>query len=879
MAFPSLSLVVMWTAVVTLIAAVGLALSVQLQQPLLRPLSASSSSSSSSSTSSSTSTFCYAGLRTNERPEDGHRDEGGDPLPSSRCFSVADGLVTRVWTDREALPLEDAVRSDGYAIPGLWDGHGHLAQYGELLDSVDLFGSQSVEEALARIRRYLADDPGAGSSDNWLRGVGWDQNTYGRMPTAHDLEGDEQLAGLYVMIDRIDIHCTWVSQAVLDLLPADIPDVPGGEVIREPGYGVFCDNAMDMVLAHWPAPGPHKKADQVRKAMASLNEVGLVGMHDAGQYPAQSRLYAQLAASADDWTVRVYGMLLCDAKNTFCLPDAARVERDDHRLVVRSVKLFADGALGSWGSALLEPYSDRPSTSGSLLINASALTAVAKAWAAEGYQVNIHAIGDLANRNAIDALEAALLHECPGQDPARCQATRRFRLEHAQVVHPLDQQRMRALGLIPSIQPTHATSDMTYAEDRLGPARTAEEAYRMRSVLGLNPVLGSDFPVEPPNPFHGIYAAVTRRSPRTGLGPDPRHPERGWHTEEALTLDEAFWGFTGGAAHGAFLEGKAGVIREGAFADWVVLDEPLEGIDIERLRDLRRSPRRASATQTDKNPHAHAHADTASSATFTAVDDDNEPPEKCASNKPQKPRRRRLTKPRPGEARARASTRARAVSDSRCALVDIDDLRRIALGGGGGGGGAEREMVVHGHEWAEDEAQDEVQDIKGPAARVRALPRSKSLDLRGATTSSAMDADAPTIVADAEVEGPEKVAGGEGLGEVAEGAGARPGQGRVFLGHSLDGLVDLCHDRLDRLALSAQGLHFPGRLSQRARRRARGARGDDGGAGAGDHDNGERSGTAQDGDHGADGEAEAVCGPGEARDGASCEITQRALEV
>lgn len=236
---------------------------------------------------------------------------------------------------------------------------------------------------------------------------------------------------------------------------------------------------------------------------------------------------------------------------------------------------------------MIEPYSDRPDMSGSLLVNASTLTQVTRAWAAEGYQVNIHAIGDLANRYAIDAMEAALRDACPGSDLAACQAQRRFRIEHAQIIHPDDQARMQTMGIIPSIQPTHATSDMKYAEDRLGPERTAREAYRMRSLLGLGlrPVLGSDFPVEPADPFQGLFAAVARRSPHTGRGKDGG--EEGWHAGEALSLEEALRGFTTGVAYGGFMEGRAGVIREGAFADWVVLDEPLEDLEVDALRSVK----------------------------------------------------------------------------------------------------------------------------------------------------------------------------------------------------------------------------------------------------------------------------------------------------
>lgn len=246
--------------------------------------------------------------------------------------------------------------------------------------------------------------------------------------------------------------------------------------------------------------------------------------------------------------------------------------------------LLTDGALGSWGSAMIEPYSDKGSSTGSLLVNATTLSKLTQDWATAGYQVNIHAIGDLANRLAINAFESALNTLCPEAAPRECQRKHRFRIEHAQIIHPADQRRMAELGVIPSIQPTHATSDMPYAEIRLGKQRTEDEAYRMRSLLGLNPVLGSDFPVEPANIFEGIYAAVTRRSPRTGL--DASGGKAGWYASETMTLEDALEGFTLSPAYGAFLEGKAGVIETGAYADWVVLDEPLETIDLESLRKV-----------------------------------------------------------------------------------------------------------------------------------------------------------------------------------------------------------------------------------------------------------------------------------------------------
>ncbi|GFP56140.1 protein LONG AFTER FAR-RED 3 [Trichoderma asperellum] len=564
---------VRWGSLISAIVAVVLAYSYQQQHPFLF-----------ADVGHALPVYCYSSVRTHDGQQ-----------PSADCFSVQDGAFAGVWardSDQAPLGVKEAhvTVSDGHVIPGLWDGHGHLLQYGEFLHSVDLFGSQSLDEVRHRIKAYLAANPEAGTKDHWLRGVGWDQSAFGRMPTADDIEQDDQLKGIFMMLDRIDVHCAWVSKSVLNLLPDEIPDVPGGEIIRDPGPGVFCDNAMDMVMDLWPKPSAQQKAQAVHSAMRELNKVGLVGMHDAGVTAENARLYSELASSSPDWTVRVYGMLECAKRNTFCPEDAPMTSHQDAKFALRSVKLFA----GSWGSAMLEPYTDHPWTSGSLLINASALTQVTKSWASKGFQVNIHAIGDLANRNAVDAFQAALEQQC-GRDEdhhhhhhlAECQSRHRFRIEHSQIIHPDDQKRIHAMGIIPSIQPTHATSDMKYAQQRLGPERTRSEAYRMKSLLDTNPVLGSDFPVEPPNPFQGIYAAMTRKNPHTGLGPDPENPSKGWHTEEALSLDEALLGFTRNVAYGAFLEHSAGIIRRGSFADWVVLDEPLEDMDVEKIRTLK----------------------------------------------------------------------------------------------------------------------------------------------------------------------------------------------------------------------------------------------------------------------------------------------------
>ncbi|KAG6012407.1 hypothetical protein E4U43_007806 [Claviceps pusilla] len=604
-----------WASFLSISLAVAVAFALA-AYPEPRSFAASSSSSSSHFRSvANASTYCYRGIRTHDQDN-----------PAAQCFTVVDGTFARVWTDlhiEETLESSSAFSSssssfrndsagktdllDGYVIPGLWDGHGHLMAWGEFLHSVDLFNVNTISKVRDRLKAYLRANPASGTKTFWLRGTGWDQDLYDRMPTAQDLEQDPALRGVFVMLDRIDGHCIWVSQAVLDILPQNLTsmptDPPGGQIIRDPGPGVFCDDAMDPVMKLWPKTNEETQTRLVRDAMRDLNRVGLVGVHDASTRPDEIKLYNKLA-DGQDWTVRVYSMLECATTNAYCPQNATRIARSDSRFWVQSVKLFADGALGSWGSAMLQPYADKPNSTGSLLLNTTTMTNLAKSWAQAGFQVNVHAIGDGANRQVIDAMIAALIHVCPeaqvqphvpSSSPSSsnlnyealriCQVKHRFRIEHAQIVHPADQQRMHKVGLIPSIQPTHPTDDMRFAQHRLGPYRTASSAYRMRSYLPLNPLLGSDFPVEPPNPFHGIYAAVTRKNPATGLGLNASH--QGWHQEETLTLGQALWGFTGATAYGAFLDGRAGLIREGAFADWVVLDKPIEDTPLEELRTLK----------------------------------------------------------------------------------------------------------------------------------------------------------------------------------------------------------------------------------------------------------------------------------------------------
>ncbi|KAH8601773.1 amidohydrolase family-domain-containing protein [Bisporella sp. PMI_857] len=526
-----------------------------------------------------------------------------DPsLPQAKCFRVANGVFTEILKEIPSSD-EEFVTLDGYVFPGIIESHGHILQYGEMLESVPLYGAENIDEVISRVKKFLADHAGEGygTRKKWVRGIGWDQAHFGGvMPTAKDLGADPALADLYIMLDRVDVHCVWTSQKVLDLLPSPLPDAPpGGVVVSDPGPGVFCDNAMDAIINPIaPKPDNSQKIRWFKTAMAELTKVGITGVGDAGMRPDDIKILEGMAVKKE-LPLRVNVMLECPERNSFCPQHIwdlklirsgnGREGLGDSTLLLGGVKLFADGALGSWGAALLEPYSDKPDVKGTMLINETELEIVVNQWYNVNWQVNIHAIGDRANHAAVNAFESIFGQYC--QD---CNELTRFRIEHAQIISPEDQRRIAKMGIIPSIQPTHATSDMAYALDRLGSERLQHSAYRMASFIPKDaredrlfqgPVLGSDFPVEPPNPFHGMYAAVTRLNPATGTSPSGGG---GWYPEEALTVDEALHGFTRNAAYGWFQESKTGAIEVGKWSDWIVIDRDiLEDKSGKGLRDVK----------------------------------------------------------------------------------------------------------------------------------------------------------------------------------------------------------------------------------------------------------------------------------------------------
>ncbi|MEM7244021.1 MAG: amidohydrolase [Acidobacteriota bacterium] len=469
--------------------------------------------------------------------------------------------------------------SGACVLPGLHDAHAHLGMLGAFSEQVDLRGCASEDELVERVRQAAAERP----PGTFVEGWGWNQEDWpeGALPDHHALSA--AVPDHPVLLTRIDSHATLVNAATLRLA-AITPDhvvPPGGAILRdregEP-TGVFVDTA-ESLLPSPPPPSREQLATRLLAAQDACLRAGLTMVSDAWVDEPTLSVLEELAASGElKLRVNVWLGGQFDADNRPRPWLAERLARGPERLggsgrlSIGTVKLFSDGALGSRGAALLEPYADRPETSGLLQVDHAQLEARLRHVHRAGFQAAIHAIGDAANRLVLDACEAAL---------GKNAGDHRFRIEHAQVVTGDDIARFGDLGLIASVQPTHATSDLGMTEQRLG-ERRIETAHAWRSLArsGAPLCLGSDFPIEPVEPLYGVHAAVTRRR-RDGA------PAGGWRTEEALNLDEAIAGFTSDAAWAAFLEDELGSWSSGKRGDFVVLDRDPLAVNEQELWELK----------------------------------------------------------------------------------------------------------------------------------------------------------------------------------------------------------------------------------------------------------------------------------------------------
>ena len=456
----------------------------------------------------------------------------------------------------EAKPLDFGAAT---VVPGLIDAHGHVPGLGVTLGIADLTGTTSKAAIVERLKAF----EGKLAKDQWLLGRGWDQNDWAEkaFPTAADL--DAAFPQRPVWLERIDGHAGWANSAALRRVTRDLggdwqPD--GGRIERSDGKatGVFIDTAAELVQATVPAPTAEQASQALSAAMAEIARLGLTGVHDAGVSKAQMDLYRALA-DAGRMPVRIYAMADGDGAALEWLCAQGRYRHADGRLRMRAVKLYADGALGSRGAALLAEYSDDPGNTGLLVTSAAALEAAARKAQRCGVQAATHAIGDRGNRVVLEVYERVL-----GLDAAA--TDHRWRIEHAQVVAQVDIPRFARSGIIASMQPTHATSDMPWAGQRVGPARiVGAYAWRQFRDAGVRLALGSDFPVEAVDPLPGLFAARMRQDAQ-GM------PLDGWFPGERLTAFEALRGFTLDAAYAAFMENEVGSLVAGKRADFTVLD-------------------------------------------------------------------------------------------------------------------------------------------------------------------------------------------------------------------------------------------------------------------------------------------------------------------
>jgi hypothetical protein len=484
-----------------------------------------------------------------------------DPAhPVVQALAMREGKVLAVGTRSEVLAaagpsaaLEEFPRAT--IVPGLADAHGHLLHLGQALLTPALGPAPTEAAAVALVQV-------SGQRSSWLVGRGWDQNRWPghALPTRASL--DAAFPSTPVVLTRVDGHAVWVNGEALRRsgITRASPEPDGGRIVRDAAgepTGVLVDNAIDLV--HPPEPTLEERQRALKLALETCARLGLTSVHDAGMDLATLRVLQQWDMLGALPT-RVYAMV--DGQ------DAARAEEflglgrsKGRRLEVRAVKLVLDGSLGSRSAALTTPYADEPSQRGLLLLSPEVFDARARAFAEAGFQVAVHAIGDRAANVALGTLTAI----------STAHPDARPRLEHAQVLAPADLTRLAEGHVIASMQPTHATSDMGWAEARLGSERV-RWAYAWRAVLdaGGRLAFGSDFPVEAPNPLWGLYAARTRTD-------HAGQPAGGWFPSQRLSGQEALEGFTTGAAFASFAEHQRGRLAPGFDADFVVL--PVDPVD------------------------------------------------------------------------------------------------------------------------------------------------------------------------------------------------------------------------------------------------------------------------------------------------------------
>jgi predicted amidohydrolase YtcJ len=499
--------------------------------------------------------------------------------PGAEAIAISGGRILWVGNNGEAKKLfpvatETIDLGGATVLPGIIDAHTHLMSLGESFLKLNLKDVATEQEAVELVRQRAA----TAATGEWILGWGWDEGKWAaHYPTHHALS--EAAPNNPVFLVGLHSFAAWANKRALEIagVVKDTKDPDSGKIARDGAgepTGILMGRAQELVARHIPP----LTLDQVKRAIelaaAQCLRHGLTSVHEARVTPIMIQALRELVKEGR-LPLRVYVML--DGADRALVDEwllrGPEVDQS-HQLTIRSIKLFADGALGSRGARLFEPYSDAMQTSGSITTTEADIYSLTRRALEKGFQVATHAIGDAANHFVLDAYEKALKETRQARDA-------RLRVEHAQVLAAADIPRFARLGVIASMQPTHCTSDMVWAEKRVGPARI-KGAYAWRSVLntGAHLAVSSDFPGETLNPFYGIYAAVTRQDPEG-------NPKGGWRAEQKMTLAEALRGYTVEAAYAEFEERAKGSLDRGKLADLIVISKDITKIDPKEMLTIR----------------------------------------------------------------------------------------------------------------------------------------------------------------------------------------------------------------------------------------------------------------------------------------------------
>lgn len=507
-----------------------------------------------------TSSFASKTAFINAKIYDGHQFLSADAMISEhgRLLSIGQSaeIIKRLNPNDTVLNLNGAL-----VTPGFIEAHAHLLGIGQSVLKLDLRGLQ-LKQILEKIKHQSTRQAPA----SWIKGRGWDQNLWPNKAFPHAIMLDALSLKHPVYLHRVDGHAAWVNTIALGMagITKNTPDPDGGQIIRDAHgqpTGVLIDNAINLIAKLIAEPSKQELEHYLELGVKQALSFGITSFHDAGASRKTLDLY-QEKARLNQLELRIYAMI--DGEDSKLVNDylAMGPQITSDYLAIRSIKYFADGALGSRGASLLSDYHDQPGAKGLMLISHHDLANKTSLALKKGFQVATHAIGDQANRMVLDAYQQALSENPTGDY--------RLRIEHAQLIDPRDHQRLKQLSVIASMQPIHCTADMAWVVERLGPDRLTERAYPWRSLLKQGVILafGSDGPVEPINPIKGLYAAVSR-SDEAGL------PENGFMPEQKLSLKEALTGFFSGAAWAEFNERHKGKLAPGYMADFVVWNEDI----------------------------------------------------------------------------------------------------------------------------------------------------------------------------------------------------------------------------------------------------------------------------------------------------------------